>query len=218
MLVWSPVRPRSTDSRPNDENIGPYNTELAQYEGRSNMESTNLQNYGEEGSLGCPRCSMSTPRGDVPPEQPNWSQNIPLPANSTLWPEAMTVGLQDCSGETCSPSEETKAPQRQQLAPPATRHEHSWESLPHSCRPCEQWGSPLSLQMLLRRLVILHICTYSAPTLSMVGQLACLRAMLVWDLCTWQDQENWRKQSYALGRGQMEQCTTGPPGLWLCSG
>ena len=33
-----------------------------------------------------------------------------------------------CSGETCSLSEETKAPQRQQLVPPATRHDTAEEA------------------------------------------------------------------------------------------
>ena len=60
--------PRSTDPRTNDENTCPHNSESAQYEGRSNAESTNLQVYGEEGSLGRPRSSASTPRGDNPPE------------------------------------------------------------------------------------------------------------------------------------------------------
>ena len=54
-------------------------------------------------------------------------------ANSTLWPEAKTVGLQDCSGETCSLSEETQAPQMT-----ATR-------LPHSRQRCKQWGCLMSM-------------------------------------------------------------------------
>ena len=50
----------------------------------------------------------------------------------------------DCSGETCSLSEETKAPQQQQLVPPATRHDTAEGACPHSRRPCKQWGCPLS--------------------------------------------------------------------------
>ena len=60
------------------------------------------------------------------------------------WP----VGLQDCSGEKCSLSEETKAPQRGQLVPPATRHEHSQESLPHMLLVCmEKHGESASFSL-----------------------------------------------------------------------
>ena len=63
-------------------------------------------------------------QSDFPPKQPSWSRNIPLVRINTVT-LGQTVGLQDCSGVTCSLSEETQAPQRQQLVPPATRHEHS---------------------------------------------------------------------------------------------
>ena len=54
-----------------------------------------------------------------------------------------TVGLQDCSGETCALNEDQQL-RRQQVVPSATRLEHSRESLPHSCRPCKHRGFPLS--------------------------------------------------------------------------
>ena len=47
--------------RTNDENTCPHSSESAQHDGRSNAESTNLQNYGEEGSLSRPGSSASTP-------------------------------------------------------------------------------------------------------------------------------------------------------------
>ena len=84
--------PRSTDSRTNVENTGPDNNESEEYEGRSNAESTNLQNYGEEGRL-CRPWSPATPRGDVPPEQPNWSLSRPQLSFNVVT-LGRTVGLQ----------------------------------------------------------------------------------------------------------------------------
>ena len=74
---------------------------------RSNAESTNLQNYGEEGRLCHPWSPTWTLRGNVPPQQPSWSRHIPL-VRINMVTLGRTVGLQDCSGETCSLSEETR--------------------------------------------------------------------------------------------------------------
>ena len=120
-----------------DENTGPHNRELAQYEDQSNAESTNLQNFDKEGRLCRPWSPASTPSSDILPEQPSWSRNIPLMRINAMTP-GWPVGLQDSSGETCSLSEETKAPQSGQLVPPATRHEHSQESLPHMLLVCTE--------------------------------------------------------------------------------
>ena len=87
--------------------------------------------------------ATSHPSRRRPPKQPSWSRNIPLVRINAVT-LGRTVGLQDCSGETCSLSEETQAPQRQQLLPPARRHEHGWESLLHFRPPCKQWGRLLS--------------------------------------------------------------------------
>ena len=67
MLVEGRYAPRRTDPRINFENTGLHNSESAQYDGRSNAESTNLQNYGKEGRLCCLRSPASTPRGYVSP-------------------------------------------------------------------------------------------------------------------------------------------------------
>ena len=92
-----------------------------------------------------PEAPVSTQRGDASAEQPSWSLGTPLLHFKvvTLGP---TVGLQDCSGETCSLSEDQQLG-RQQVVPSATRQEHNRESLPHSRRPCKQWGCPLSMWM-----------------------------------------------------------------------
>ena len=100
------VTPCEAHPSTNDENTGPHNSESAQYEGRNNAESTNLQNNGEEGRLCRPWSPASTPRGYVPPEQPSWSRNIPLELINVMTP-GRPVELHDCSGETCSFSEET---------------------------------------------------------------------------------------------------------------
>ena len=76
--------PRSTDPSTSDDNTRPHYSESAQYEGQGNAESTNLQNYGEEGSLSRPQSSASTPKGDISPDQLNWSRNTPLSTNSML--------------------------------------------------------------------------------------------------------------------------------------
>ena len=115
--------PRSPDPRTNDENTGPHNSESAQYEGRSNAESTNLQHNGVEGRT-------------APPLEPRVNTEIRRPTRAMKLEPELTTGCEsthesrsvsetppDCSGETCSLSEETKAPQRQQLVPPATRHD-----------------------------------------------------------------------------------------------
>ena len=70
--------PRSPDPRTNDENTGPHNSESTQYEDRSNDESTDLKDCGEERRLCGPRSPASTQRGDVSPEQPSWSLGSPL--------------------------------------------------------------------------------------------------------------------------------------------
>ena len=123
--------PRTPDSRTNDENTGPYNMDLTQYEDRSNAESTDLQSSGEEGRLCRPRSPTSTQRQRLT-RAAKLVQGSPLLRFNTV-----TVGLQDCSDETGSLSEEQQ-PRRQQAVPSATKHEHGRDSLPHSHWPCEQ--------------------------------------------------------------------------------
>ena len=76
-------------------------------------------------ALGAPcqhRDSTSHPSSEVGAGTYHWLQ-------VNAWPQAGQWGsLPDCSGETCSLSEETKAPQRQQLLPPATRHDTAEEA------------------------------------------------------------------------------------------
>ena len=81
-------------------------------------------------------------RGNVSPKQPNWSLDTPLLQFNAVT-LGRTVGLQDCSGEMSSLSEDQKLC-KQQVVPSITRHKRSQESLPHSHRPCKQWGCPLS--------------------------------------------------------------------------
>ena len=76
-----------------------------------------------------PRSPASIPRFDVPPEQRSWSRNLSRVVNQRMTP-GRAVGLHDCSGETCSLSEETKAPQRQQLVPRDTTRPREPATLP----------------------------------------------------------------------------------------
>ena len=93
---------------------------------RSNAESTNLQTIGVEGRTALPlepRVNTEirpTRAAKLEPERTTGCKSMrgPRPASGTP---------PDCSGETCSLSEETKAPQRQQLVPPATRHDRPRE-------------------------------------------------------------------------------------------
>ena len=107
-------------------------------------ERLRYQNYGEEGRLCHSWSPASTPRVDVLPEKSSWSLSRPL-LRFNVVTLGRTVGLQDCSGETCSLSEETQASYRQEHVPPTTgRDSLRRGNLPHSRRPCKQWGCPLS--------------------------------------------------------------------------
>ena len=105
-------------------------------EDRSNAESTDLQNCGEEGRLCRPRSPVSTQRVDIPPEQPSWILGSRLLRFSVVT-LGRTVGLQDCSGKTCSLSPNSFTDSKSCLLSQGTR-----KSLSHSRRPCEQWECP----------------------------------------------------------------------------
>ena len=81
-----------------------HSGESTRNESRSNAESTNLQNSARRERLRRPRSPGLSQNGDDKPKQPGWS-----PGSVLLRINAMALGrtvrLQDCSGETCSLSE-----------------------------------------------------------------------------------------------------------------
>ena len=77
--------PRSTDPRTNDENACPHNSESAQYEGRSNAESTNLQTIGVEGRT-------------APPLEPRVNTEIRRPTRAAKLEPERTTGCESTRG------------------------------------------------------------------------------------------------------------------------
>ena len=122
--------PRSTDPHTNDENTCPHNSESAQYEGRRNAESTNLQ-------LRRPWSPASAPRFDVPPEQGSWSRNVPLVASQRVAP-GRPMGLHLTAQVRRDLSVKKRRPHSNRNSCLLPRGTTRQESLPHSRRPCKQ--------------------------------------------------------------------------------
>ena len=114
--------PRSPDPRTNDENtvLTTANRRRTRAEATRRAPTFKLLAWKEE--LRRPWSPASTPKFDVLLEQQSWRQERSTGCKSMPDPRPASGTPPDCSGETCSLSEETKAPQRQQLVPPATRH------------------------------------------------------------------------------------------------
>ena len=103
----------------------------------------------------------------APPLEPRVNTEIRRPTRAAKLEPEHTTGCKsrsasgtppDCSGETCSLSEETKAPQRQQLVPPTTRHDTVEEACHTPVGRAKQWGCPLSSVRSTRTSLSLRVC------------------------------------------------------------
>ena len=142
--------PRSPDTRTNDEYPSPQQPLDAVRGPKQRGEHQASKPSAWREKLRRPRSPVSTPRFDVPSEQRSSGRNsmhAPYPRNMPLVAiQCYTSGAPPgCSGETCSLSEETKAPTA--TATRASCHEarHNRRSLPHPA--CEQWGCPAVVLM-----------------------------------------------------------------------
>ena len=115
--------PRSPDPRTNDENTIPTTANRHSTRAKATRRAPTFKLLAWREELRCTWSPTSTPRFDVPPEQRSWRQEHTTGCKSMRGPRPASGTPSDCSGETCSLSEETKAPQRQQLVPPAMRHD-----------------------------------------------------------------------------------------------
>ena len=145
---------RSPDTRTNDESPFPQQLPNAVRGPKQRGEHQPSKPSAWREELSRPRSPASTPRFDVPPEQRSWSLNMswsqfnagPHPRNMPLVAiQCSTSGAPPgCSGETCSLSEETKAPTA--TATRASCHEarHNQRSLPHPRPRVSSGGALLS--------------------------------------------------------------------------
>ena len=153
--------PRSPDTRTNDGPPSPQQLPdvVRGPKQRGEHQPSKLSAWREE--LNRPRSPASTPRFDVPPEQRSWSLNMswsqfnagPNPRYMPLVAiQCRTVrqvrlhqwGSPGCSGETCSLSEETKAPTATATRASCHKARHDRRGLPHPRRRISSGGALLS--------------------------------------------------------------------------
>ena len=135
----------------------PHNSYPTSYEGRNNMESTNLQNYWRGGKSwaahGAPRQhrdSTSHRAAELEPKHVLVAIQCRSQFNAGPYPRNMPlVAIQcstsgappGCSGETCSLSEETKAPTATATRASCHKARHDWRGLPHPRRRVSSGGT-----------------------------------------------------------------------------
>ena len=152
--------PRSPVPRTNDESPSPQQRPDAVRgpEQRGEHQPSKPSAWREK--LSRPRSPASTPKFDVPPEQRSWSLNMSWLQSMKAQPQEHATGcksVQDhpasgvppgCSGETCSLSEETKAPTATATRASCHKARHNRRSLPHFRLRVSSGGALLSSAMM----------------------------------------------------------------------
>ena len=147
--------PRSPNPHTDDENTVPAmsaNRRSMRAEATQRAPTFKIMAWREK--LRPPWSPASTPRFDDPPRAAKLESEHTTGCMSMHGPRPASGTPPDCSGETCSLSEETKASQRQQLVPLAMRHDTATRAchtpVGHAssggarcplCETTERWGT-----------------------------------------------------------------------------